>query len=118
VLKSVLVKLKKESTIGSPSDSLSKSMSRSAKMFLKNVRGVAFYAVPHTGSTNISAYVNKLLTCKNRHHGEIMANIEPNRRDMTQLSVDFEQIVTENKINIRAFSEGKAMEQLVRMCWF
>jgi hypothetical protein len=36
---------------------------------------------------------------------------------MEQLSVDFDRIVTENKINIYAFCEGVPMEQLVCMCW-
>ncbi|CAN5954589.1 unnamed protein product [Sphagnum jensenii] len=40
-----------------------------------------------------------------------MANIEPYRRDMNLLSVDFDRIVTENEINIYAFCEGKPMEQ-------
>jgi hypothetical protein len=116
VLKSLVVKLKRESTIGSPDNSFSEAISRRAKVFLKNMRGVAFYAVPHAGSTNIPTYVNKLLRCKNRHHRGIMGNIEPYRRDMNQLSVDFDGIVTENKINIYAFCEGKPMEQEVCTC--
>jgi hypothetical protein len=46
-----------------------------------------------------------------------MGNFEPYRRDMNQLSVDFDRIVTENEINIYAFCEGKPMEQEVRLCW-
>ncbi|CAM6001176.1 unnamed protein product [Sphagnum balticum] len=111
VLKSFVVKMERESSILSPSNSFSEAMARRAKVFLKNVRGVAFYAVPHAGSTNIPTYVNKLLRCKNRHHGGIMGNIEPYRRDMNQLSIDFDRIVTENEINIYAFCEGKPMEQ-------
>ncbi|CAK9195232.1 unnamed protein product [Sphagnum troendelagicum] len=110
VLKSLVVKLERESTIRNPSNSFSKSMARHAKAFLRNVRGVAFYAVPHAGSTNIPTYVNKLLRCKNRHHRGIMGNIEPYRRDMNQLSVDFDRIVTENEISIYAFCEGQPMK--------
>ncbi|KAH8950442.1 hypothetical protein BDL97_10G085300 [Sphagnum fallax] len=40
-----------------------------------------------------------------------MGNIKPYSREMNQLSVDFDRIVTENEINIYAFCEGKAMEQ-------
>ncbi len=112
-MKSLVVKMKRESTILSPSNSVSESMALHAKEFLRNVRGVAFYAVPHAGSTNIRTYVNKLLRCKNRHHRGIMGNIEPYRRDMNQLSVDFDHIVTENEINIYAFCEGRPMEQEV-----
>jgi hypothetical protein len=35
---------------------------------------------------------------------------------MVDLSVDFDDIVNENKIIIYAFCEGKPMEQVVRMC--
>jgi len=116
VLKSLVVKLERESTIFSSSNSFSEAMARRAKVFLKNVRGVAFYAVPHAGSTNIPTYVNKLLRCKKRYGG-IMGNIKPYRRDMNQLSIDFDRIVAENEINIFAFCEGKPMGQEVRMCW-
>ncbi|CAM6028482.1 unnamed protein product [Sphagnum balticum] len=111
VLKSLVVKLKRESTIRNPTNSWSKSTVQHAKVFLRNVRGVAFYAVPHAGSSNFTEYVNKLLRCYNRHHG-IMDNIRPWQRDMEQLSVDFDRIVTENEISIYAFCEGRPMEQV------
>ncbi|CAM6028484.1 unnamed protein product [Sphagnum balticum] len=112
VLKSLIVKLKRESTIRNPTNSWSKSTVQHAKVFLRNVRGVAFYAVPHAGSSNFTEYVNKLLRCYNRHHRGIMDNIRPWQRDMEQLSVDFDCIVTENEINIYAFCEGRRMEQV------
>jgi hypothetical protein len=117
VLKSLVVKLKKTSTIRNPTNSWSKATVQSAKMFLSNVRGVAFYAVPHAGSSNIAKYVNKLLRRNNRHHPGIMDNIQPWQRDMEDLSVDFDEIVDGNKINIYAFCEGRAMELVVRICW-
>jgi hypothetical protein len=46
-----------------------------------------------------------------------MDNIQPWQRDMEELSVDFDDIVNRNKINIYAFCEGRPMEQVVRMCW-
>jgi hypothetical protein len=88
-----------------------------AEVFLRNVRGVAFYAVPDAGSTKFAKYVKKLLRCNNRHHPGIMDNIPPSQRDMEQLSVDFDDIVNENKINIYAFCEGRPMGKVVRMCW-
>ncbi len=116
MLKSLLVKLEKESTIRGPNNPFSKGRARRANFFLRNVRGVAFYAVPHAGSTNISKYVNKLLRCKNRPHRGLMDNMKPCRRDMNQLSVDFDRIITENVINIYAFCEGRPTEEVVRMC--
>ncbi len=46
VLKSLIVNLKWRA-IDSASNPWSKATKLRAKMFLKNVRGVAFYAVPH-----------------------------------------------------------------------
>jgi len=77
VLKSLVVKLTTESTFRNPTNSWSKATVQNAKVFLRNVRGVAFYAVPHAGSSNIAEYVNKLLRCNNRHHRGIMDNIQP-----------------------------------------
>ncbi|KAH9569575.1 hypothetical protein CY35_03G140600 [Sphagnum magellanicum] len=112
VLKSLVVKLKRESTIGNPTNSWSEATVQHAKVFLRNVRGVAFYAVPHAGSSSIPEYVNKLLRCNNRHHRGIIDNIQPWQRDMEQLSVDFDNIVNQNKINIYAFCEGRPMKQV------
>jgi hypothetical protein len=36
---------------------------------------------------------------------------------MEQLSVDFDGIANENKVNIFAFCEGRPMEKLVSICW-
>ncbi|CAK9256974.1 unnamed protein product, partial [Sphagnum jensenii] len=112
VLKSMVVKVKRASSIQNPTNSWSKATLQCAKEFLSNVRGVAFYAVPHAGSSNIAKYVNKLLRCHNRHHPGIMDNIQPWQRDMEQLSVDFDDIVAENGMNIYAFCEGRPMEQV------
>ncbi|KAH9550487.1 hypothetical protein CY35_10G074800 [Sphagnum magellanicum] len=109
VLKSLVVELKRASTIQNPTNSWSKATVHCAKVFLRNVRGVAFYAVPHAGSSNIPEYVNKLLRCTNRHDAGIMDNIPPWQRDMERLSVNFDRIVTENEINMFAFCEGKPM---------
>ncbi len=49
VLKSLVVKLKRRVAIENATDSWSKATVQHAKVFLRNVRGVAFYAVPHAG---------------------------------------------------------------------
>jgi triacylglycerol esterase/lipase EstA (alpha/beta hydrolase family) len=116
VLKSLVVKLKRESTIQNPINSWSKATVHCAKMFLRNVRAVAFYAVPHAGSTNFLKYVNKLRR-NNRRHPGIMDNIRPWQRDVEQLSVDFDPIVIENEINVYAFCEGRSTAQVVFTCW-
>jgi hypothetical protein len=117
VLKSLVVELKRASTIRNPTDPWSKATAQRAKVFLRNVIGVAFYAVPHAGFHTFGTCVKKLLRCNNRHLPGIMDNIRPWQRDMEQLSVNFDCIVTENEINIYAFCEGRKMEEVVCLCW-
>jgi hypothetical protein len=117
VLKSLVVKLKRASTTRNPTNSWSKAAVQCAKLFLSNVRGVAFYAVPHAGSSKFAEYVKMLLRCNDRHHPGIIDNIQPWQRDMEQLSVYFDDIAAENGINIYAFCEGRPMKQVVSMCW-
>jgi len=85
------------------------------KAFLSNVRGVAFYAVPHAGM-NIPEYLNKL-KCAGKRKPGILDNIQPQQNDMEQLSVDFDRIVIDKGVSIYSFCEGKPMERVVRMCW-
>jgi hypothetical protein len=117
VLKSLVVLLKTRLAIGSATDLWSKATMQCAKLFLSNLKGVAFYGVPHAGSSNIAKYANKFLSSFNERHRGIMDNIQPWQQDMEQLSVDFDCIVNENEISIFAFCEGRPMEQLVCMCW-
>ncbi len=114
MLKSLVVKLK---TMKSRTDAWSKAAVQRGKEFFNNVRGVAFYAVPHAGSTKFAEYVTKLLSCNKRDLSRIMDNIQPLQRDMEELSVHFDEIVTDNDISICAFCEGRPMEEVVRMCW-
>jgi hypothetical protein len=116
VLKSLVVELKKASNIQNFTPYWYEATVQCAKVFLRNVRGVAFYAVPHAGSSHIPTYVNKLLRCNNRHDARIMDDMAPWQRDMEWSSVNFDHVVIENKINIYAFCEGRPMEQVVRMC--
>ncbi len=51
VLKSLVVKFK---TMKSGTDAWSKATLQRGKVFLSNVRGVAFYAIPHAGSTKFA----------------------------------------------------------------
>ncbi len=114
MLKSLVVKLE---TMESGTDACSKARFECGKMFLKNVRGVVFYAVPHAGSDKFAEYVSKLLSRNEGDLRRIMDNVKPWQPDMGELSMSFDDIVKENKINIFAFCEGRAMEEVVRMCW-
>ncbi len=114
MLKSLVVKLK---IMGSGTDALAKAKVQRGKAFLSNVRGVAFYAVPHGGSNNFTEYATKFLSCNKSDLAQLMENIKPSQRDMVDLSVEFAEIVTENEIIIYAFCEARRMEEVVRMWW-
>jgi hypothetical protein len=66
------------------------------------------------------SYDVHVVTSPHDHVSEVADNLFQNlmdrRRDMNQLSVDFDRIVTENVINIYAFCEGRPTEEVVRMC--
>jgi hypothetical protein len=110
VLKSLVVKL---NTIRNGTDDWSKAAFQRGKAFLSHVRGVAFYAVPHAGSTTkFVEYARKSLTWNKRVLGRIMDYIQPGQQDMADLSVNFEGIVDTHNINIYAFCEGRPMKKL------
>ncbi len=113
MLKSLVVQLNIALTNPNRTNFWSKAQLQCVNMFLSNVRGVVFYAVPHAGSSNIPEYVNKLLKRNSRDIPGIMINIQPRQGDMEQLSVDFGRIVSDKEINIYAFCEGRPMEQVV-----
>jgi hypothetical protein len=115
VLKSLVVEAKKIS-IRYAEDDLSRAAGDHAKAFLNNVRGVVFYAVPHGGSYNIAKYVNNLLRCNDTHHALIMEDVQPWRRNMEELSEEFENFLKEKKVNVYAFGEGKPMN-VVCICY-
>ncbi len=116
VLKSLVVKAKKMSSIKNPEDSLTRAAVDDAKAFLNNVRGVVFYAVPHVGSYEFAKYVNDLLRSDDTHHALIMENVKPCQRDMADLSEEFENFLKEKKVNVYAFGEGKPMN-VVCICY-
>jgi hypothetical protein len=109
VLKSLVVEAKKMSSIRYAEDDLTRAAVDHAKAFLNKVRGVVFYAVPHVGSYDIAKHVNNLLRCNDEHHARIMENVQPCRRDMEELSEEFENILKEKRVNVYAFGEGKPM---------
>ncbi len=116
VLKSLVVKAKKKSSIKNPKDSLTRAAVDHAKAFLDKVRGVVFYAVPHVGSYKFAKYVNNLLRTNGKHHAPIMKNVKPSERDMGELSEEVENFLKEKKVNVYAFGEGKPMN-VVCICY-
>jgi hypothetical protein len=89
----------------------------SAEMFLKNLKGVVFYAVPHSGSKNLISYFSRCnhITIPRRvvKLAGFMENVQPLQLKMENLATTFDAIVEELSINVYAFVEGKPMKDVV-----
>jgi hypothetical protein len=84
--------------------------------FLNNVKGVIFYGVPHSGSTQ---YLSKYFTwqCqqintfnKNATQFGFSKNLKPFKQQMKYFSQDFKNVVHED-LNIYAFGEGLPLDE-------
>ncbi|CAK9227836.1 unnamed protein product [Sphagnum troendelagicum] len=76
--------------------------------FLKNLKGVVFYSVPHAGGTHdLSKYFKWQCQqiAKDTTPSSLVKNMESFNPKMEQLSIDFKKSICEN-INIYAFVEG------------
>ncbi|KAH8934182.1 hypothetical protein BDL97_18G069400 [Sphagnum fallax] len=76
--------------------------------FLKNLKGVVFYSVPHAGGTqDLSKYFKWQCQqiAKDTTPSSLLKNMESFNPKMEQLSIDFNKSICEN-INIYAFVEG------------
>ncbi len=84
----------------------------SANRFLKNLRGVVNYAVPHYGS-----FLESYFTLGHKLYGWVklagfMKHLKPCTRWM-ELSILFDVISQENCIHVFAFLEGKPLKDVV-----
>ncbi len=110
VLKSLVVEAHKCVYQRSKND-LDDKVHKCCKTFLKNVKGVIFYSVPHAGGTqSLSNYfiwkcqqINTLN--KNATQSGFLKNLESFNSQMEHLSTDFKNAIHED-LNIYAFSEG------------
>ncbi|CAN5959698.1 unnamed protein product [Sphagnum jensenii] len=77
-----------------------------AKEFLKNLKLVVFYAVPHSGADaeSLTDYVNY---CSGRAASWLPENMKPFSRRMAKMSVMMEDAFYNKKINVYAFGEGQ-----------
>jgi triacylglycerol esterase/lipase EstA (alpha/beta hydrolase family) len=76
---------------------------RKAKEFLKNLKVVVFYAVPHSGADaeTLTGYVS-------RRAAWLPKNMKkPSSRNMAKMSVMMEDAFYKKEINIYAFGEGQ-----------
>ncbi len=98
-------------------NALDRKAKASAEVFFKNLKGVVFYAVPHSGSKNLISYFSRCnqITIPRRvvKLAGFMQNVQPLQLQMENLSTTFDAIVEEFFINIYAFVEGKPMKDVV-----
>jgi hypothetical protein len=87
-------------------NALDRSAISKAKTFLKNLKLVVFYAVPHSGADveTLTDYVNY---CSGRARLCLPENLNSFSRKMAKMSVMMEDAFKKKKINIYAFGEGQ-----------
>jgi hypothetical protein len=80
--------------------------------FLKNLKGVVFYSVPHVrGTKNLSKFFKWQCEqiAKDKTSSNLLKNMKSFDRKMQQLSIDFNNSICED-VNIYAFSEGSPID--------
>jgi len=117
VIKSLVEEAYKRARLGNVRTAIDRKAKASAEMFLKNLKGVVFYAVPHSGSKNLISYFSRSnqITIPRRvvKLAGFMKNVQPLQLKMENLATTFDDIVGEFSINIYAFVEGKPMKDVV-----
>ncbi|KAH8947946.1 hypothetical protein BDL97_11G071500 [Sphagnum fallax] len=95
-----------------PRNGLDRSVATSANNFLKNLKGVAFYAVPHTGSELESYYTqfSSTSSADGVKWAGFMKNLKPHDSRMEDLSNSFEKITSELFTNVFAFLESTTIK--------
>ncbi len=117
MIKSLVEEARKRARLGNVRNAIDRKAKASAEMFLKNLKGVIFYAVPHSGSKNLISYFSRCnqITIPRRvvKLAGFMQNVQPLQLKMENLSTTFDAIVEELSINVYAFVEGKPMKDVV-----
>jgi hypothetical protein len=107
VLKSLVVEMHKH-VYQKQMTNLDVKTQNCCEKFLKNLKGVVFYSVPHAGGTqDLSKYFKwqyQQIT-KDKTRSGLLKNMKSFDRKMEQLSIDFNKSICED-INIYAFAEG------------
>jgi len=111
VLKSLVVEMHKHAH-QKPMTTLDVKTQNYCLKFLKNLKGVVFYSVPHAGGTqDLSKYFKWQCQqiIKDKTNSGLLKNMESFNRKMEQLSIDFENSTCKD-INIYAFVEGSPID--------
>jgi hypothetical protein len=98
-----------------PRNALERNVATSANKFLQNLKGVAFYAVPHTGSELESYYTqfSSTSSADGVKWAGFMKNLKPHDSRMEDLSNSFEKITSELSTNVFAFLESTTIKGVV-----
>ncbi|CAK9266464.1 unnamed protein product, partial [Sphagnum jensenii] len=111
VLKSLVVEMHKH-VYQKQKTNLDAKTQNCCEKFLKNLKGVVFYGVPHAGGTqDLSKYFEWQCQqiAKDKTPSSLLKNMKSFDRKMEQLSIDFEKSICED-INIYAFAEGSPID--------
>jgi hypothetical protein len=117
VIKSLVEEARKRARLGNVRSAIDRKAKASAEEFLKNLKGVVFYAVPHSGSKNLISYFSRCnhITSILRRVVKLagfMQNLQPLQLKTENLSTTFDAIVEELSISVYAFVEGKPMKDV------
>jgi hypothetical protein len=89
---------------------LDEQSKKRANKFLKNLKGIVFYAVPHAGSKLESYFQRCNSNWSNKIFGvklaRFMENLKPNQSRMENLSTTFDSIMIGLRASVYAFVEG------------
>jgi len=114
VIKSLVEEARKRARLGNVRNALDRKAKESAEMFLKNLKGVVFYAVPHSGSEKLISYFSRCnqITIPGKR-AAFMQIDQPHQFKMEKSSTTFDAIAAELSLSVFALVEGKPMKDAV-----
>jgi hypothetical protein len=114
VIKALVNETTRRSGIAQTND-LNASTVKKSKRFLKNLKLVVFYAVPHSGADaqTLTDHVN---SWARRTNSCLPENMKPFSRKMAKMSVMMEDAFYNKEINIHAFGEGQPTYPRNKVC--
>ncbi len=116
IIKSLVEEAKKRA-YDSVKNEIDEQSKRCANKFLKNLKGIVFYAVPHARS-ELESYFKR---CNSNWSAKIfgvklvkfMENLKPHQSRMENLSTTFDSIMNGLRVNVYVFMEGIPTKDVV-----
>ncbi len=100
-----------------PCNNLEKSYAKKANVFLKNMLGVTFHALPHIGSRPLIEYIWKQceMSLDSKQLAKVLENIDPSISKVANLSNDFIKTLPSctNIYGVYVFVETKPIDDNV-----